>query len=1169
MKTIQFRTHHFHDVWQCINKRLLLVGSLLIVSPYLLLAEAPKSPRGGEFSQVQSVKQDKTVKGKILDEKGEILIGVTVKVAGTPDGTITDFEGNFSLKVAENATLEISYVGYKTQKISIANQTDFVITMEPDNQVMNEVVVVGYGSMKQKNVTGSITTISAKDLEDLPVATITEALQGEINGLHIELGSPRPGGGIVNQVYIRQARSLNGLGKDSPNNNPLVIIDDVMQLTEKGYPDLSALNTLDPSEVESITVLRDASAAIYGSRAANGAILIKTKRGKSGVPRITYSGKFALNDAVSHSKVLKGSDYGRFYNSVVRNAGKVKAEEIDKFFSEEEIIAMDDLHYDWLDKANWKAAFQQTHTLNVSGGTERATYYAGVSYFDQSANLSKQDYRRMTYRAGLDIKLTSDVKLSASISGNESKKNTIWTKGARFKMYGGSSSSPTADYNVLHHMPDYIPWSITLKNENGEEEEVWLGPYTAPYSKIANPKKSSVSSWNYFGLTENDSYTTDEQDGWTANISLTYEVPFIKGLSLRANYSTSHNSIDSQQFAFPYEIAYINKQPVVGQHLPNNIPLENYSTKIFKDDAQVNFQGSLSQNRQINFYVNYDRDFGQHHIAAMFSIERSEAKSKSHVLTYRDNIPDDFHDIFTGDSRDGSMKDFLAKDMANKAKNRSGALSYLGRISYSYADRYMLQFLFRTDASVKFAPENYWGFFPSVSAGWVTSEENWFKEKLPWFEFLKVRVSWGLTGRDDVKGNWQWKQTYTTQNNPGSQFGPNGGISSSGLLPGVASPNRNLKWSKSHKMNLGFDMTFLRGRLSATWDMYYDINDDIINAKLAEQPGIPVYAGGSYAQQNFGRIDNYGTELSLHWRDKIGEVSYSIGMNFGLDGNKVRKWIPGLNKNKYPSNTSDLEEGGSTYRATWGFLTWKGTSKGDGIIRTEADRDAYWNYLTDLATAAGTIPKYLGKSTKEEIPLGALAYQDLGGEMKDNVQQGPNGQINKEQDWAQLCGKHDDHEFSTKLGIRWKDLTVNANLSTSWGGVRMIDRKKMDVKSDATLVWSPDAFWKDMFDPETNPDGIYPNYGVETKLGGSVFENSDFWKLNTFRCYIRNLTIAYSLPKAWVAPLKMQSVRLNLTGNNLFDLYNPYPNHYRNMYNDGATDYPSLRTWSFGINVSF
>ena len=133
----------------------------------------------------------------------------------------------------------------------------------------------------------------------------------------------------------------------------------------------------------------------------------------------------------------------------------------------------------------------------------------------------------------------------------------------------------------------------------------------------------------------------------------------------------------------------------------------------------------------------------------------------------------------------------------------------------------------------------------------------------------------------------------------------------------------------------------------------------------------------------------------------------------------------------------------------------------------------------------------------------------------------------------------------------------------------MIDRKKMDVKSDATLVWSPDAFWKDMFDPETNPDGIYPNYGVETKLGGSVFENSDFWKLNTFRCYIRNLTIAYSLPKAWVAPLKMQSVRLNLTGNNLFDLYNPYPNHYRNMYNDGATDYPSLRTWSFGINVSF
>lgn len=1118
--------------------------------------------------EIQSVKQDKTIKGKILDEKGEILIGVTVKVIGTPDGTITDFDGKFSLNVPEKATLEISYVGYKTQKISIENKEDFVITMEPDNQVMDEVVVVGYGSMKQKNVTGSITTISAKDLEDLPVATITEALQGEINGLHIELASPRPGGGEDNTVYIRQARSLNGLGKDSPANNPLVIVDDVMQLTEKGHPDLSVLNTLDPSEVESITVLRDASAAIYGSRAANGAILIKTKRGKAGIPRISYSGKFAINDAISHSKVLRGSDYGRFYNSVIRNTGKVAANEVNKFFSEEEIAAMDDIHYDWLDKADWKAAFQQTHTLNVSGGSDRATYYAGASFFDQGANLSKQNYQRLTYRAGIDIKLTSDVKLSASIAGNESKKSTVFTKGARFPMYGGGNSSTTADYNVLHHMPDYIPWSVTLKNANGEDEEFWMGPFVAPYSKPADIKKKSVSSWNYFALTENDSYNNSESDGWTANISLTYEIPFIKGLSVRANYSTTHSASNNEQFAFPYELAYNGAQATAGQHLFANIPVENYKIGTFKEDAQVVFSGGTSQSKQFNFYLNYDRKFGDHNVSAMFSIERGEQRSTDHQLTYRNNIPDDFHDIFTGDSRDGSLKDYLAHDMANKAKNRSGSLSYLGRVAYSYADRYMLQFLFRTDASVKFAPENYWGFFPSVSAGWIISEENWFKNNLPWFEYLKVRASWGLTGRDDVKGNWQWKQVYTTQNNPGSQFGQNGGMTSSGLLPGVASPNRNLKWSKSHKMNLGFDMSFLSGRLGVTWDMYYDINDDIINAKMAQQPGIPVYAGGSYAQQNYGRIDNYGTELSVNWRDKIGEVSYSVGVNFGLDGNKVQKWVPGLNKNKYPANCSDLEEGGSTYRATWGYLVWRETSTGDGIIRTSADRDAYWNYLSARAAAAGTEPKYLGKTSKNEIPLGALAYQDLGGEMKDGVQQGPNGQIVKEQDWAQMCGDHDDHEISTKFSIKWKNLVVSTGLSASWGGVRMLDRKKMDVKSDGTLIWSPDSFWKNMYDEEYNPNGIYPNYGVETKVGG-IFDNSDFWKLNTFRCHVRNLTIAYTLPREWTAPLKMQSVRFNLTGNNLWDLYNPYPDHYRNMYNDGAADYPTLRTWSLGVNISF
>ncbi|MCS2765607.1 TonB-dependent receptor [Bacteroides thetaiotaomicron] len=240
----------------------------------------------------------------------------------------------------------------------------------------------------------------------------------------------------------------------------------------------------------------------------------------------------------------------------------------------------------------------------------------------------------------------------------------------------------------------------------------------------------------------------------------------------------------------------------------------------------------------------------------------------------------------------------LASDNTVTLKGESGSLSYLGRVAYSYADRYMLQFIFRSDASTKFAPENYWGFFPGISAGWITSEESWFKRSLPWFEFLKVRASWGRTGRDNIK-MWKWKEQYK-MDLKGMQFGAESGKPGTSLIP-QSSPNRNVKWDVSDKFNLGFDTRFFDGRLSAVFDFYYDINDNILNQFMASQPGIPVYAGGSYAEENFGRVDTYGGELSLTWRDKVGQVNYNIGMDFGLNGSRVKEWVPGLRYNKYPS----------------------------------------------------------------------------------------------------------------------------------------------------------------------------------------------------------------------------------------------------------------------------
>ncbi len=1107
--------------------------------------------------------QQRKITGTILDENGEPVIGASIKIQDTQSGAISDLDGKFSLNVPEGKKITITYIGYISQTLKPEGNV-LQIVLQEDAHQLDEVVKIGYGTQKLKNVTGSVATISAKELEDLPVTNLAEALQGQINGLSVDLGSSRPGTN-ANDVYIRQNRTFTGISKDGGNSTPLIIIDDVIQLGTNGQPSMEQFNMLDPSEVESITVLRDASAAIYGSRAANGAILVTTKRGKSGVPRISYSGKFALNDAVGHSKVLRGSDYGRWANAFAIGSGKASNyDDLDNLYSDVEIAEMDNLHYDWLEKADWKAAFQQTHTLNVSGGNDRATYYAGATYLDQGANLGSQDYQRYTYRAGVDIKLTNDIKLAATIAGNEGKTNQIYTKGARFNAYGGASLSSKSDYNVLHHIPDIMPWSISLTDEDGNTEEHWLSPIANIFN---NPRfdRKSISSWNYFSMIDSGSYSTNKSNSWSADISLTYEVPLVKGLTLRATYSASHSNDVSEQASFPYKLAYLSTRQGDGRHLVYTMPETAFTPTTFTQESQLAFADNEAQSRQMNVYVNYDRTFGKHTIGAMFSIERYEAENSSRKLVY-DKLAEDISDTFLGvggpsvTNKDGDPA--LRNDVSVTTKGESGSLSYLGRINYSYDDRYMLQFLFRSDASTKFAPENYWGFFPGVSAGWVISEEGFWKEHLPWFEYLKIRASWGRTGRDNIK-MWKWKEQYR-MDLKGMQFGPNGGLPATSLTP-QNSPNRNMKWDTSDKFNLGFDMRFLDGRLSATLDVYYDINDDILNQFMASQPGIPIYAGGSYAEENFGRVDTYGGEITLEWRDRIGEVNYSIGTDFALNGSKVRRWVPDLRYNQYPSSTA-WEEGMSTYLPVWGFKVWKRTSGGDGVLRTQDDIDNYWSYLE--SHAADGNPQYFNVTSKDGMKLGMLAYQDRGGEMMNGVQQGPNGKIQKEQDYVRLAKNSKVHNSSLRLGAGWKGLTVRANLGISWGGNRLTDVFSMR-SSNTEMLYAPDSFWKDMYDERNNPDGKYPNIGTENLINGAVISPSDFWQISTFRCYVRNISLAYTLPRAWTEPLKMSSVRLNLTGNNLWDLYNPYPDHYRNMYDMSTVEYPTLRTWSLGVNVTF
>lgn len=1142
----------FRNAFQLFKSTKLIGMFFCVMSPAMFASAKAGVVPAHDVQQNVQQQQYKEVRGIVVDDAGQPIIGANIKVKGTNVISVTDLNGKFSLYVPEGNKLSISYIGYVSVAV-VPKGTDMKIVLQDDTKALNEVVVVGYGTQKLKNVTGSMATISEKDIADIPVSNIAEALSGKIPGLTVSGGGTRPGD--TSSLSVRQSSEL-GYAKQGNTSTPLIVIDDVVQVDPStGMSDMTQFNLLDPSEIESITVLRDASAAIYGSRAAQGAIIVTTKRGHSGAPKISYSGKFGVTDAVSHSKEMSAYEYGTFANSFLQSAQIVKSTDTnrtDKLFSDDELESMKGLNNDWLKEA-WKSAFTQSHAVNVSGGSEKATYFAGLSYYNQGANLGNQDYNKYTFRTGVDISLTSDLKFSASLAANQSDVTTSYTKVATISDSSyGSKANGYSDYVYLAHMPKYIPWSTEISGQ-----EYYVSPSGGPNMTTSNGAintRGDFGAYNYFALNNSGSKATTKSNSWNANFSFTYSVPFVKGLSFRGMYAMSRSASVAEEASLPYTLAYLNNMSQEGKHLYSAWNASDYVVKTIDKSSSVLYDNVNDENRQMNFFINYQRKFGQHNIDAMASVERSDAYTTSARQAY------DTPTNYSGTSSTAGT--INTSSYVNKYE--SGTLSYLGRVNYSYMDRYMLQFLFRSDASTKFAPENYWGFFPSASAGWVISEEKFWKKNLPWVEYMKLRASWGKTGRDNI-APWEWRQTFTYNSGKGYQFGTNGGVLGYGYTPNK-SPNRNVHWDVSNKFDFGFDSRFLNSRLSATVDLYYEINSDILNSAVISTTGIPFYIGGGYSEENNGRIDTYGAEFALTWRDHIGEVKYHVGVNFGFSGNKVKDW-PTLAAS-YPSS-NNMVVGGHTsdYMPAWGYKVWKGTSTGDGILRNQADIDSYWAYLQKNA-GAGT-PSYFNNTTESSLQPGMLAYQDLGGDMVNGKVTAPDGKItNTGADLGKLAKSNKTHGFTTQLGFEWNGLTFDTQISTSWGGLNTIDVVNIKGTKTSNPIWSPEYYFKDMFDATTNPKGKYPNLGCEQVIGNSVSATSDFWQISTFRCYVKNISIGYTLPKKWTQPLRIESARLSILGNNLWDFYNPYPNHYRNMYNTSYA-YPTMRTWSLGVNVSF
>ena len=1084
----------------------------------------------GAVLSLPALAQTDAIKGTVLDITGEPIIGATVTVAGQKGtGAITDIDGNYTLKVPKDTKVTITYIGYLPQTVKVGT----TVKLLEDKQSLDEVVVVGYGTQKMKNVTGAVETITPKDIEDLSVGSLGDALVGMFNGVSVTRGAGqnRPGQNpslTIRQSDIATSVTPNTTRGGEPDPSPLYVIDGFIS-TE------SQFNNLDISEVESITVLKDASAAVYGARAAYGVVLVKTKQGQNAAPKISYSGQFGWTDALYTPKMLSAQDYMRVYNTM-RAANTSTQDNIEmrtQLFQLDEINAVAGVDYNLLDQ-EWSAAFTQRHNLNVNGGTEKATYFGSVSYYDQNGNIGRLDYDRWNFRAGVNANIGKYVKSSLQVSGDWGERNnSVAPQG------GGTDFDYKWLMTHLRFVPDYA------------------NDYPIVYSGMENTVPTSATRLYNFEAVQNSSDNVqNKSNNLNINGSIEFNLGFIKpleGLSAKVSYSKSIANTKTNTVSTILDLYRLIERGGSGNHLytGNDVVYDENTTGVLRlvsNGGMLRRNMSRSDSYQYNLTLQYARTFNKKHdVSALFSIEKTEAETEPLEGTVTDLIA----------YQDGQSSSSMGDMATSFSRSESGMLSYVGRFNYAYANKYLFEFLFRADASTKFAPKNYWGKFPSVSAGWVISEENWFQNSVKWIDFLKIRASWGLMGRDNIRA-WLWTQLYNRDAAKGAIFGTNGINSNVGyaLVMPKAGTNSDVHWDKTYKTNVGLDMRFLQSRLSVDFNFYYDLGRELFATRTGTAD-FPTTVGTQATPENYGEINYWGWELNLGWRDKIGkDISYWVKLSTGYSDNKILA----TNFQAIPEY-DDMVYGERADRGVWGL-------KCLGMFRTYQDIEEYFDKYH--------ITEYMGMQ-KSEVRPGMLIYEDIQGDNNGDGTYGPaDGKVNTN-DYIRLSERSSNpYGFTLNFGGAWKGLSLQAQLAASWGAKMLIGTDFRQAAADYEYENMPTAF-RDMFNYEDIYDAA-GNITVPQNRNASVPNMryssanqapSSYWLVSAKQLTLRNITVAYQLPKQWLKPIGVSNVKLNLTVQNAINFFNPYPDKSWASYGGTYSRYPALRKITMGVNVSF
>ena len=1043
-------------------RRLLICLSLLVLGTLNMMSR----PIGQEADSTQNT-LNTNLTGVVVDNSGDPVIGATIRVKNNLNkSVVTDLDGRFTITdVPDGCTLRATYIDQAPQVIKISpGTTECKIVMQPRNSVLDEVVVVGYATQKKVDLTGAVSSIGAKVFEDRPVTNATNALAGIAPGLTVtNSGGNTPG-------FESQSITVRGLGTLN-DAAPLVVVDGMTGI---------ALSDLNPQDIENISILKDAaSAAIYGSRAANGVILVTTRQGSERAPRVTYSGNVSFETVAKRLNLV--TDYADFME--IQNSGltvngqapRFSQEKIDEWRADGGRNPTIYPNTDWQDHIYRNPSVVQNHNLAVTGGTNNVKYNLSLGYIDNPGMIYYTDYKRYQLRSNIEVKVKPWLSLGTNIFGYIDENNP-------------SSENATAGGDVIFGSGAFntVP-GMTLYD-----------PETGLYGGIQNPEEENVSNFNpyrrqWFYKTE---YPTKTK---RSVINLHASVSPLKGLTLRGAFSynnwerhVEHHLTDRDLFRFTAEGPVLIREGVVRTYI------RRYNYKNFNRSSELTATYNLSLGKlEAGLFAGMSQEYNKY--------------DKDYYIKY------DLVDPSLGAIDAGTTNGNITGNY-----NEWAMRSYFGRINLNWDDKYLFEANLRADGSSKFSPAHRWGYFPSISAGWRISQEKFMENVSSWLNQLKLRASYGSLGNNATTSYYMYQTLFATAN-----YVLNGNIA--GGLAQTVLANPELTWEKTYMTNIGIDLALLDNRLSGTVDIYNKNTKGI----LISLPAPLEHGTSTVPNQNAGEVNNKGFDLDLHWNDRIGKVTYSLGFNLGFVNNKVTKFQGDVSSINGVYKTQAGKPINQLYVITV-----------DRIVRDEADLD-YVKSLVDKN------PDYF--ATYQRPELGDFLYRDANGDGKldtdDRVEIG-HGTLPRLSYGADLGLSWNNFDFSVRFQGVGKHMVYYNNQA-----FRFVTVMGQSLVKDITdNAWTPDNPYKSK----------YPLLRNSANGKNNIASDAFVHNASYLRC--KNIQLGYTLPKELTEKIFIQNLKIYTSIDNLFTITD-FPGLDPEV---GATvGYPTVRQYSVGLNISF